>query len=330
MNFQLLNQFLDNLFADLKKENIDVSNFFLDHVCFRTESEADYLRTKEEFFEVGELLSETLVGGRLIASFKLQRPFIYHDRLIRVIEVPAPKAGSPYPRGFEHAEFAIPISFHQLFELYPSTHFKRPKNPGAFNAEVSLKLNQSNVKFHHLPLEAVIAIESNTQAWSALENYSIFEKLSEFSPLVSGSLPLKIETNLSDLDLLFSANDLDHFDRQATFIDNAQLKRVQLGHDLCSIWQFNYTGMDIEFVAMATPSAEQRAHRHLLIEARLLNIGGEKAIAAIKELKQKGMKTEPAFAHYFKITGDPYEELLEISLWSESKLFNAFRRFSDH
>jgi len=34
--------FLDNVFSSLDKVGIDVSNFFLDHICYRMESEEAY------------------------------------------------------------------------------------------------------------------------------------------------------------------------------------------------------------------------------------------------------------------------------------------------
>ena len=57
---------------------------------------------------------------------------------------------------------------------------------------------------------------------------------------------------------------------------------------------------------------DQYAYRHMIVEARLLKIGGPAARPAIRRLKREGRKTEPAFAHYFDLEGDPYETLLEL------------------
>jgi Domain of unknown function (DUF4269) len=58
----------------------------------------------------------------------------------------------------------------------------------------------------------------------------------------------------------------------------------------------------------------------MIVEARLLEMGGQDARRAIRQMKNAGLKTEPAFACYFKIKGDPYEALLELSSLSEEEL----------
>jgi hypothetical protein len=49
----------------------------------------------------------------------------------------------------------------------------------------------------------------------------------------------------------------------------------------------------------------------MLIEHRLLLKHGEAFKNKVIELKQNGLKTEPAFAKLLGIEGDPYEELLK-------------------
>jgi hypothetical protein len=58
----------------------------------------------------------------------------------------------------------------------------------------------------------------------------------------------------------------------------------------------------------------------MVVEARLLVIGGEEARREIRRLKRCGLKTEPAFARYFQLAGDPFEVLLELSRLSEEEL----------
>ncbi|HRF37192.1 MAG TPA: DUF4269 domain-containing protein, partial [Saprospiraceae bacterium] len=56
----------------------------------------------------------------------------------------------------------------------------------------------------------------------------------------------------------------------------------------------------------------QNAYRHLLIEARLLEERGPEFRQQIIELKQQGVKTEPAFARLLGLEGDAYEALLRL------------------
>ncbi len=46
-----------------------------------------------------------MIAGRLISILHLHEPYTFGDREIACVELPAPKAGSPYKEGWEHAEF---------------------------------------------------------------------------------------------------------------------------------------------------------------------------------------------------------------------------------
>jgi len=62
--------------------------------------------------EHGELLIESMIGGRPIATYRLTEPLTFRDFKIRCVEVPCPKPGRPYQSGWEHVEFAIGDETH--------------------------------------------------------------------------------------------------------------------------------------------------------------------------------------------------------------------------
>lgn len=47
---------------------------------------------------------------------------------------------------------------------------------------------------------------------------------------------------------------------------------------------------------------------------------------AIQQLKAVGLKTEPAFADYFGLSGDPYQAMLELESLTDDELRNALHR----
>ena len=80
-----------------------------DHICYRCTSVAEYRSVCALLAEphVGQLLIESMIGGRPIATFLLTKPMLFRNLTIRCIEVPCPKPGRPYKSGWEHVEFAL-------------------------------------------------------------------------------------------------------------------------------------------------------------------------------------------------------------------------------
>ncbi|MFT3884408.1 MAG: VOC family protein [Flavobacteriales bacterium] len=149
--------FLDRLFAALTADGVDVNGSELDHLCYRVASAERYDALKKDLADRGGLLSETLIGGRPIASFLLHRPMRYHDRLIAVIELPAPKPGSPYPEGFEHAEFVVGEDPRMFARRYPQLTWDLSDADKPINAVVRLRYEGFSVRFHRHALAHVIA-----------------------------------------------------------------------------------------------------------------------------------------------------------------------------
>ncbi len=174
---------------------IEVSSLQADHVCWRTETLEEYtelvaalLHDEENNFS---LLIKSEIGGRPIATFQLAKQPIRCNSTgheISVLEIPSPKAKSPYRSGLEHVEFVIPTSSEGTTERSPwndATHQaafdefmrRRPKLVDCWNQEarhkninpdISIKLNlqqqdfsnnNCSVKFHLMPLADVIAAE---------------------------------------------------------------------------------------------------------------------------------------------------------------------------
>ncbi|TXK23272.1 DUF4269 domain-containing protein, partial [Pontibacter qinzhouensis] len=77
------------------------------------------------------------------------------------------------------------------------------------------------------------------------------------------------------------------------------------------IANFIVESFEIEIFGQNKPSQEQYAYRHMVVEYYLLLSKGNKFRQTIRELKDQGFKTEPAFAHALGLEGDPYLELLK-------------------
>jgi len=181
--------FVTAIVAELKTSeyDIDVTDLQADHVCYRTESMAQYTELVEalqspEASGSFTLLVESEIGGRPIATFKLLQPIEIgsgnHRRSIDVIEIPSPKEGSPYDAGLEHIEFVIgdgtykspmndevhATALEGWMRKYPISWNTKACQKKC-NPDVSLKMElcdygRVSVKFHLIPLEAVIKFET--------------------------------------------------------------------------------------------------------------------------------------------------------------------------
>ncbi len=159
MNLSAIPPFLDNLFIQLQSIGMDLNGKVIDHICYRTSSLENYQAAKEKASLLGELLIESEVNGRPIATYKLDRPIAYKDWVIPLIEVPAPKKGKLTPQGFEHIEVVITESFTSLIERYPHLSFNTKALTKEINPDIELELKGCAIKFHHQTLEEIIEFE---------------------------------------------------------------------------------------------------------------------------------------------------------------------------
>lgn len=148
--------FLNKVFHQLELDRIALDTYELDHICYRVASIDRYLHFKDLLNTCGELLVESQIKGRPIATFKLNKAISFRNRAINLLELPAPKEGKSYTEGYEHIEFVIQEDFQSLMEKYPHLSFDQSGINKAVNADIRIQYADFAVKFHHYNLEYVI------------------------------------------------------------------------------------------------------------------------------------------------------------------------------
>lgn len=153
------------------------------------------------------------------------------------------------------------------------------------------------------------------KAYSILSDNQILSKLKQFDPLLVGTIPINIDIENSDLDIIccfsdkqeFQKSITDSFSNEKSFTISEQTNL----ETLAIVANFFLDDFEIEIFGQSVPTKQQFAYRHLMVEYNLLNKHGEKFRQQIIELKRQGYKTEPAFALALGLIGDPYIELLK-------------------
>ena len=155
--------------------------------------------------------------------------------------------------------------------------------------------------------------ERQRAAFDVLKELRMFETLKPYNPMLCGTIPLAIDIPESDLDMLCEVHD---FERFATVLEGAHGSAPDfILSDRTNDYRtasFSHGGFTVEVFGQARPVTRQRAYRHMVIQARLLELGGETLRGEILAWRAGGLKTEPAFARRLAIAGDPYVALLAL------------------
>ena len=149
--------FLEQLFQEMQDAKADFQHLQIDHICYRVETEKHYFELKEKLSKFGKILSEQSIGGRPIATFKFDEPFVFKSQKIYLVELPAPKKGRFYAEGWEHIEMVIEPNFQEFMAQNEHLDFDTKAINKKVNPEVRLTFPSGSVKFHHYPLDYVIA-----------------------------------------------------------------------------------------------------------------------------------------------------------------------------
>lgn len=167
-------------------------------------------------------------------------------------------------------------------------------------------------------------------AYNLLKKLRLFEILNDYNPILVGTIPIDIDIANSDLDIICEVHEHDVFEKTIIHSyknnDVFYINRQLIGGLETSFSSFRCDDFCIEIFGQPKPVYKQNGYLHMIIEKRILDLGGKKLKEEIKELKSSGIKTEPAFAKYLGLKGDPFEEILRLSSLSEEELFRFLRK----
>ena len=174
IDLSTVDNFLDRIFKIIKQQEINVEGLELDHLCFRVETEEEYNKATKQLSKIGSLLSEAIIAGRNISTFKLDKPIYYQNYEIDCIEIPAPGKGKNYKTGWEHAEFVLEKGFSDFIKKHPHIEFNKKSMQKAHNPDIKvtskdIKGRSISIKFHLSSLEQVIE-EENMQKLKSNSN----------------------------------------------------------------------------------------------------------------------------------------------------------------
>lgn len=150
---------LDTVFAELAARGLP-ADLVCDHVCYRVATRQRYEELRMALRQEGVLESDAIIAGRPISAFRLFSPYVHNGRSIEALELPAPKPGTDYPEGWEHAEFVVPGTLQDFMLQHSAQNFDIRAINKPLNPEIALRLTPVyQAKFHTQTLLNVIKIE---------------------------------------------------------------------------------------------------------------------------------------------------------------------------
>lgn len=172
------------------------------------------------------------------------------------------------------------------------------------------------------------------EVYDLLKEMNIMEILHHYNPILVGTVPLGIQVEGSDLDIICEVHDMEAFagkvaryfgDRDDYCCESRTVKgmpRIKIN--------FTEGAWPIELFGQPRTTKLQNGYLHMIIEAQLLNLMGEEFRQRVIELKSAGMKTEPAFAQLLNLEGDPYEALLNLGNCAPEVLASVINEINDY
>ena len=157
--------------------------------------------------------------------------------------------------------------------------------------------------------------ERQIAAYDSIQKLGLLKKLKPFDPILVGTIPIQVDIEDSDLDIICCVANDDHFRQlMEDFAEykGFQLREVFINEVKSIIVNFVSDGFQFEIFGQNIPSEQQNSFKHMVFEHLILEEQGAEFREQVIKLKLEGYKTEPAFAKLLGLKGDPYVAMLEV------------------
>ncbi|AWK04522.1 DUF4269 domain-containing protein [Flavobacterium crocinum] len=155
-------------------------------------------------------------------------------------------------------------------------------------------------------------------AFEVLTKYKVLESLADFDPILVGTIPIHIDIENSDLDIIcYWKNKLDFIEIVKQLFGkemNFTIREVLIDDRESVVANFFLDVFEIEIFGQNIPTELQNGYKHMVIENKILLSKDQNFRLEIIRLKEKGIKTEPAFGLLLGLKGNVYQELLDFEI----------------
>ena len=163
-------------------------------------------------------------------------------------------------------------------------------------------------------------------ASNAISASKILTVLSQFCPHVVSTIFVGFDTEHSDIDIVCDYQQQEVFSAAFESAYSGKDNYVLRLYPDYAVGRFNFSGFLFEVYASKQAVQHQFAYRHYCIMQRLSSLGGTAMKQMVRELKNKGLKTEPAICQVLGLRGDPYTAILELESWSDEELLSQIKK----
>ena len=140
--------------------------------------------------------------------------------------------------------------------------------------------------------------ETRRRAHEAITELNLLSDLAGYHPVLCGTVPIGIDVEGSDLDIIMEAHDFarykDEIERLYGKLEGFRIREKTV-KGVPTVAGFRYRSFNFELFAQPVPVEKQDAYRHMLVEHHVLEMRPHIREEIIR-LKASGWKTEPAFA----------------------------------
>jgi len=155
-------------------------------------------------------------------------------------------------------------------------------------------------------------------AFHMLTKHGVLDNLAEFDPILVGTIPINIDIENSDLDIVcYWKNKADFIQKIKSQFEkesNFTIQEIVIDNQESVLANFFIDAFEIEIFGQNIPTELQNGYRHMLMEHQILSSKDENFRLKVIKLKEKGIKTEPAFGLLLGLKGNVYQELLDFKL----------------
>lgn len=155
-------------------------------------------------------------------------------------------------------------------------------------------------------------------AFNILTKHQILENLADFDPILVGTIPINIDIENSDLDIVCYWKDKSDFIEKVKQLfekeNHFSIRETAIENEESVVANFFIEAFEIEIFGQNIPTELQNGYRHMVIEDQILRSRDENFRLEIIKLKESGIKTEPAFGLLLGLKGNVYQELLDYKI----------------